>query len=267
MGGMTRAASVPEPGRGVLFPDFFPGTGGSVPPPSARHDPDNPRLVVAHRVSEALRRRYGAYLQAVGLHGAVAHGDDTDISDVEIVVVTRRSNVGPAPVTRRIDGVIVDLAVIAADEYLRHARTLTTSWPLIADQYLTTRGLHDPEGWLPRLRDVHLTRLAQADGQLFAALAREAWCRASIAHGKARRTAEWYETDAVMMVLAEARLAVAVVEGLLSRTYFRNSADAVRRAGLASAQIHQLGERLTAQASELARRGRPVDGDLDDLLP
>jgi hypothetical protein len=222
---------------------------------------------VAYRVSDALRQRHGAVLVAIGLHGAVAHGDDTDVSDVEIVAVTRRVNIGPAPVTRRVEGVIVDLAVVAAEEYLRHARTITTSWPMLADQYLTTRGLHDPDGWLPRLRDVHLTRLAQADGQLFATLAREAWCRATIAHGKARRMAELYETDAAMMVLAEARLAVAVVEGLLTRTYFRNSADAVRRAGLASAHIHDLGERLSVQASELARRGRPVDGEVADLIP
>jgi hypothetical protein len=263
---MTRAASAPDPGRGVLFPDLSRQGDSSARPPAAG-DPQNPRWAVAHRVNDALRQRYGSYLQAIGLHGAVAHGDDTDISDVEIVVVTRRTTIGPAPVTRRIEGVIVDLSVIAAEEYLRHARTITTSWPMVADQYLTTKPLHDPEDWLGRLRDVHLTRLAQADGQLFAALAREAWCRASIAHGKARRMAEWYETDAAMMVLAEARLAVAIVEGLLTRTYFRNSADAVRRAGVSSAHIHDLGERLTAQSSELARRGRPVDGDVADLLP
>jgi hypothetical protein len=242
---MPLAAPAPEAGRGARA---------------------NPRWAVAQRVSEALRERYGSTLQAIGVHGAVAHGDDTDISDVEIVVVTRRANAGPAPVTRRVEGVIVDLAVITADEYLRHARTLTTSWPLIADQYLTTKPLHDPDDWLPRLRDTHLTRLAQADGQLFAALAREAWCRATIAHGRARRMAEWYETDAAMMVLAEARLAVAVVDGLLTRTYFRNSADAVRRAGVASAHIHELGERLSAQSRELTHRGRPVDAEIADLL-
>jgi hypothetical protein len=59
---------------------------------------------------------------------------------------------------------------------------------------------------------------------------------------------------------------VAVVDGLLTRTYFRNSADAVKRAGVAGAHIYELGERLTAQAQELARRGRPVDGGVDDLL-
>jgi hypothetical protein len=254
---VPRTASAPEAGRGSPPP---PGESG------APGRPRNPRWAVAQRVAEALRDRYVGGLQAIGVHGAVAHGDDTDVSDLELVVVTRRAGVGPPPVTRRIDGVIVDLAVIGAEEYLRHARTLTTSWPLVADQYLTTRALHDPDDWLPRLRDAHLTRLAQADGQVFAALGREAWCRATIAHGRARRMAEWYETDAAMVVLAEARVAVAVVDGLLSRTYFRNPADAVRRSGVASAHIHELGERLSAQSAELARRGRPVDGEIADLL-
>jgi hypothetical protein len=221
---------------------------------------------VAERVSDALCERWRMELQAVGVHGALAHGDDSDVSDVAMVAVTRRPNTGPAPGTRRVDGVIVDLGVIAADEYLRHARTLTTSWPLLADQYLTTKALHDPDRWLPRLRDTHLTRLAQAEGQVFAALAREAWCRASIAHGKARRMVEWYETEAAMVVLVEARVAVAVVEGLLTRTYFRNTADAVRRTGVASAGVYDVSDRLAAQAEELARRGRPVDGEIADLL-
>ena len=100
----------------------------------------------------------------------------------------RRSPGAPAPGrrpgARRIDGVIVDLGVIGAEEYLRHARTLTTSWPLVADQYLTTKALHDPDGWLPRLRDTHLARLAQTEAQVFASLAREAWCRATTRPGQ-----------------------------------------------------------------------------------
>ncbi|HEX6871370.1 MAG TPA: nucleotidyltransferase domain-containing protein [Micromonosporaceae bacterium] len=236
-------------------------TAGTTPP--TRH---NRRWAVAERISDALRRRWGGELQAVGVHGSLAHGDDTDASDVDLVVVTRWPGTGPAPGTRRIDAVIVDLSVTSAEEYLRHARTLTMSWPLAADQYITTKPLHDPDGWLPRLRDTHLARLAQTEAQVFATLAREAWCRAASAQAKARRLAEWYETDAAMLVLAEARLGVALVDGLLTRTYFRNNADAVKRTGVASAHIYELGERLAEQARDLALRGRPVDGDVEDLL-
>jgi hypothetical protein len=237
-----------------------------VPSTAATPARPNQRWAVAEQVTEALRTRWGADLQAVGVHGSLAHGDDTEVSDVGLVAVTRHPGAGPTPGTRRIDGVIVDLGVIGADEYLRHARTLTTSWPLVADQYLTTKPLHDPDDWLPRLRDTHLARLASTDATVFASLGREAWCRAMSAQARARRMAEWYDTEAAMLVLAEARLAVAVVDGLLTRTYFRNSADAVKRAGVAGAHIYELGERLTAQAQELARRGRPVDGGVDDLL-
>ncbi len=244
--------------------DCVPPSNATTTSTSAR--PHNPRWAVAERITDALRRRWGIDLQAVGVHGALAHGDDTDASDVDIVVVTKRPQTGPRPGTRRIDGVIVDVGVISADEYLRHARTLTTSWPITADQYMTTKPLHDPDAWLARLRDTHIARLAEAEGHVFAALAREAWCRAKSAQWRAQRMAEWFETESAMQVLADARLGVALVDGLLTRTYFRDRVDAVKKVGVASSHVYELRERLTLQAQELSRRGRPVDGDIDDLL-
>lgn len=226
----------------------------------------NPRWALAEQVAETARRRFRADVLAVGVYGSVAHGDDTDASGIDLVVVTYRAGAGPHPVTRRVDGHLVDLSVVGADDYLRRARTLSTSWPLTADRYLTTRPLHDPAGWLDKLRDVHLARLAGARGPEFTELAREVWCRAASAHSRAARLAEWYETDAALLILGEARLAAATVVGLLTRTYFRNSADAVARTGLAAAGINELGAALRAQSDELAARGRPVDGTVDDLF-
>ncbi|GAA1818700.1 hypothetical protein GCM10009682_44230 [Luedemannella flava] len=234
-----------------------------MPHPPSRY---NPRWEVAEQVAEVVRRRYGSEIRAIGIHGSLAHGEDAAGTDVDLVVITRRPGTGPRPATRRIGGVIVDLVSISGDEYLAHARTLTTSWPLAADQYLTTAAILDPDNWYGLLRDTHLGRLAGADPAEFATLAREAWCRAAAATDKARQLAEWYDTDSAMLVLGEARLGAAMVEGLLSRTYFRNSADAVRRTGLAAEDVLTLGTRLAAQAAELARRGRPVDGEVADLL-
>lgn len=228
--------------------------------------PANPRWAVAEQVTETATRRFPADILAVGVYGSMAHGDDTDASDVDLFVVTYRAGTGPQPVARRVDGLLVDLSVIGAEDYLRHARTLSTSWPLAADRYLTTKPLYDPTGWLDKLRDAHLSRLAEARGTEFAALAREAWCRAAAAHARAARLAEWYDTDAALLVLGETRLAAATVAGLLSRTYYRNSADAVTRTGLAAAGILEVGGALGAQADELAARGRPVDGTVDDLF-
>src|SRR5690349_1177658 len=103
---------------------------GVADPPDA-----NPRWRLADRVTDAVRRRFSADVLAVGIHGALAHGDDGDDSEVHLVVVTYRPGEGPRPASRRVDGVVVDLGVISADQYLGHARTLSTGWPLAADQY------------------------------------------------------------------------------------------------------------------------------------
>src|SRR5689334_1070210 len=90
---------------------------------------DNPRWQLAEQVTDAVRRRFSADVVAIGVHGALAHGDDTDETDIDLVVVTHRPGDGPRPATRRIDRVVVDLGVITAEEYLGHARTLSTGWP------------------------------------------------------------------------------------------------------------------------------------------
>ncbi|GAA0800847.1 nucleotidyltransferase domain-containing protein [Spirilliplanes yamanashiensis] len=229
------------------------------------HEPDNPRWWLARRVADVLRHRHSADLIAIGLHGSMAHGDDADASDVNLLVVTYRRGAGPRPVQRRVDGTMVDLTVVSADDHLRQARTLTSAWPLQADSFVTTRGLHDPQEWLKALRDTHLGRLAEARPAEFTTLAREAWCRAAAAHERAVRLASWYDTDAALLLLGQARLHAAVVVGLLSRTYFRNAADAVKRAGTAGVDMAELGSVLKQQAEELAARGRPVDGPLNSL--
>jgi hypothetical protein len=225
----------------------------------------NPRWAVAEDVAAAVLRRHGDSVHAIGVHGSLAHGDDTDGSDVDLVVVTRRPGTGPQPANRRVDGIIVDCGVIPADEYLTHAATLSTSWPLAADQYVTTKAIFDPDGWHARLRDTHLARLAQADEAEFIALAREAWGPARSTVDKAMRLAVGNDTDGAVLLMSEARLATALVDGLLSRTYFRGSADAVRRTGSGEAGLTDLDLRLAAQAQELARRGAPVDATADDV--
>ena len=229
---------------------------------------DDPRWTVAERVANAAQRRFPADVLAVAVHGPLAHGDDDGGGDGEVglLVVTYRPGGGPPASTRRVDGVLVDLTVTAADDYLRQAQVITALWPLTADRYVTTRALHDPTGWLRTLRDEHLGRLARARPGEFSTAARRAWYRGSAAHARAARLAEWYATDQALLMLGEARLAAATVHGLLSRTYFRDPGDAVRRTGLAGADMTEVGGVLARQAEELAARGRPVDGTVDDLL-
>ncbi|MEV1328961.1 nucleotidyltransferase domain-containing protein [Micromonospora costi] len=232
-----------------------------------RHLAD-PRWAVAERVAEAAQRRFRADVLAIAVHGPLAHGDDDGGGDGELglLVVTYRPDTGPPAAARRVDGVLVDLTVAGADDYLRQARLIGPLWPLTADRYVTTRPLHDPTGWLRTLRDEHLGRLARARPAEFSAAARRAWYRAWAAHARAARLAEWYETDQALLMLGEARLAAATVNGLLSRTYFRDPGDAVRRTGLAGADMTEVGAVLARQAEELTARGQPVDGTVDDLL-
>jgi len=227
---------------------------------------DNPRLTLALAIADAVRRGYPDVVQAIGVHGALAHGDDVDGSDVNLIVVTSSPGTGPPSGSRRVDGTIVDLGVISGEEYLEYARTLTTAWPLTADRYVKTRALHDPDGWHDRLRDTHLTRLAEAPAEEFAGLAREVWCQAQATYAGAIRLAGAAEPAGALLALGEARLAGAVVDGLLTRTYFRDRTDAIGRSGFGDADMIEVGRRLEAQAGELARRGRPVDTTVADLI-
>jgi predicted nucleotidyltransferase len=233
--------------------------------PADESNDDNPRWLLARRLHDAVQKRWSAEVQAIGVYGSMAHGDDTEGSDVDLLVVTYRAGAGPRPALRRVDGILVELTVVAAEEGMRRARELTSTWPLVADRYVTTRPLHDPRGWLAQQRDAHLERLAQARPPEFSSLARHAWCRAASAHARAVRLAEWYDTEAALLLLGEARLNASMVVGLLSRTYFRNAADAVKRTGLAGADMTELGSVLKAQAEDLTARGRPVDGPLSSL--
>jgi predicted nucleotidyltransferase len=229
-------------------------------------DVGSPRGFLAVRLRDIITRRWSADVQAVGVHGSLAHGDDHDGSDINLLVVTYRPGTGPRPVLRRVDGILVDLTVVGADEGLRRARELTPQWPLVADGYVTTRALDDPRGWFAAQRDAHLAKLAETRPAEFTALARYNWERASAAHARAVRLAEWYDTDAALVLIATARLHASLVAGLLSRTYFRNQADAVRRTGLAAADMRELGSVLAAQAEEIGARGKPVDGPLNALF-
>jgi predicted nucleotidyltransferase len=230
------------------------------------YDLANPRWYLAVRLRDVILKRWSAEVRAVGVHGSLAHGDDTDTSDVNLHVVTYRQGAGPRAALRRVDGILVDLSVGSADEGRRRARELTPRWPLAADRYLTARDLFDPHGWFAGQRDAHLGKLAETRPGEFSSLARRNWCVASAAHARAARLAEWYETDAALVLVAEARLHAAMVAGLLSRTYFRNRADAVKRTGLAGADMTELAAVLKAQADELTARGRPVDGPLGALF-
>lgn len=229
-------------------------------------DSSTPRGALAFRLRDVIQHRWAADVQAIGVHGSVAHGDDTDSSDVNLVVVTYRPKTGPKPTLRKVDGVPVELQVMCAEEAMGVSRVLTPRWPLVADGFITNFALYDPKDWFADQREAHLTLLSEARPVEFTRLARHNWAVADGAHARAIRHAQWYDTDAALVLMAEARLHAAMVAGLLTRTYFRSKADAVKRTGVAGADMQELGAILRYQSEELAARGRPVDGALGALF-
>ncbi|WP_092558310.1 nucleotidyltransferase domain-containing protein [Actinoplanes derwentensis] len=229
-------------------------------------DATSPRGALAIRLREAVLDRWRAEVQAIGLFGSMAHGDDSDSSDVNLLVVTSRPRTGPKPARRMVDGIPVDLRVITAEQGLGEARLLAPLWPLQADAFITTFPLLDLQSWFKDRREAHLTLLTEARPMEFTGQARSSWAVASGAHSRAVRHAQRCDTDAATMMMAEARLYAAMVTGFLTRTYFRNTADAVKHAGVATAGTQELGAILNYQAEELTARGRPVDGRLGALF-
>jgi predicted nucleotidyltransferase len=234
--------------------------------PADEIDLTTPRWLLTRRLCEAILTKWSAEVHAIGVHGSLARGEDTEASDVNLVVVTYGKGGGPRTSLRRVDGILVDLRVSTHEAAMRQARELTPRWPLDAERWTGVRELHDPQGRLKVLREEHLARVAQARPGEFSGLARVNWGAASASHARAVRLAGWYETETALVLMAQARLHAALVTGLLTRTYYRNEADAVRRTGLAGLDMTELGTVLRQQAEELTNRGRPVDGPLDALL-
>lgn len=227
---------------------------------------DSPQAQLALAITDEVRRRYPADVMAVGAYGPLAHSDERERTDLNLVVVTYRPETGPLSTARQFDETLVELTVVTAQSYLDQASSITARWPLLADRYLCAIPLYDEVGWHRRLRDTHLARLAQAVGGEFTALAGQAWCRAASYFRRAQRYSERFDGDGALLVLAQARIAAAITEGLLTRTYFHSEVDAARRTALVGADLQSVSARLDAHAEELAKRGRPVDGTVSDLL-
>ena len=58
-------------------------------------DVAKPRGHLAVRLRDVIQRRWSAEVRAIGVHGSLAHGDDADGSDVNLLVVTYRPDAGP----------------------------------------------------------------------------------------------------------------------------------------------------------------------------
>jgi hypothetical protein len=187
------------------------------------------RLRLAADLTERLLDRHGAAVVAVGVHGAVARGDDGDEADLELAVVTTGPEAEVPDRHRYLaqPGLVVDLGAIGADAYLEEASHIGPAWPLAADQYVNHLAIHDPGGYFHKLRHVHEAAVEEAGPEVFAAAAGFDLVQLLSWDARARAAELAGDLLTTQLALGEAAVLAALVVGLHTRTAYRDTAHAV----------------------------------------
>ena len=186
------------------------------------------RVRLAGELAQLLVERHGpAAITAVGVHGPVARGEDTEEADLDLAVVTAGPEVEVPDRYLRYRGTAVALGAIAADAYLGEASAIGPAWPLAADQYVNHLAIHDPGGFFHKLKHVHEAAVEEAGPEVFAAAA--GFDLVQLLSWEARARAAELAGDLLTTPLAvkEAAVLAALVVGLLTRTAYRNTAHAL----------------------------------------
>jgi hypothetical protein len=199
------------------------------------------RVRLAGELAELLVERHGpAAIAAVGVHGSVARGDDTEESDLELAVVTAGPEVEVPDRSLRYRGTVVDLGAIAADAYLEEASHIGPAWPLAADQYVNHLAVHDPGGFFHKLKHVHEAAVEEAGPEVFAAAAGFDLVQLLSWEAQARAAELAGDLLTTQVAVKEAAVLAALVVGLLSRTAYRLHATAAAEvAGPAFAEAYR----------------------------
>ncbi len=186
------------------------------------------KLELARALTRRLLAEHGEQaIVAVGVHGALARGDD---GDLQLAVVTADASVAVAERALRHRGVVVDVAAIPAAAYLDEAAVIGPAWPLAGDQYVHHLPLHDPTGFFHKLAHVHTTTVQETPAETFAAAAGYDLVQAISWVAKARTAqARGDPADAAAAVM-QAALFAALALGLATRTSYLDPADALRSA-------------------------------------
>jgi hypothetical protein len=134
----------------------------------------------------------------------------------------------------RYRGIVVDVGAIAAEEYLEEAGHIGPLWPLAADQYLHHLPLHDPTGFLDKLRQAYESAVASSPPETF--LAAAGYDLAELASWEARARADELNGDlpGALLAVKEGAVLAALVIGLVGRTPYRDAGHALRAAATAT---------------------------------
>jgi predicted nucleotidyltransferase len=186
------------------------------------------RWAIAQQLTDAILRKHGDAVVAIGVHGSLARGDDRSTSDIDFVVVT-----GPARSTAianrvlRYREVTIDLGSVDEPDYLAEASALGRTWPLAAEQYLIHRALHDPTGHFERLRTAHQRLIQETPRERFVAASGPHVVAAVDHAAKASERLRAADSPDAWRRISTAALAAAMALGFLEQRYYRNAADAV----------------------------------------
>ncbi|HZA81110.1 MAG TPA: nucleotidyltransferase domain-containing protein [Actinomycetes bacterium] len=183
---------------------------------------------LAGELAELLLERHGpAAIAAVGVHGPVARGDDTDASDLDLAVVTAGPEVEVPDRSLRYRGAVVDLGAIGADAYLEEASHIGPAWPLAADQYVNHLAIHDPGGFFHKLKHVHEAAVEEAGAEVFAAAAGFDLVQLLSWEATAQAAELAGDVATTLVAVKESAVLAALVVGLHTRTAYRNLAHAL----------------------------------------
>ena len=186
------------------------------------------RVRLAGELAQLLLDTHGpAAITAVGVHGPVARGEDTEEADLDLAVVTAGPEVEVPDRSLRYRGIVVDLAAIGADAYLEAASHIGPAWPLAADQFVNHLAVHDPGGFFHKLRHVHEAAVVEASPEVFAAAAGFDLVQLLSWEGQARAAELAGDLLTTQVALKEAAVLATLVVGLLTRTAYRNTAHAL----------------------------------------
>jgi hypothetical protein len=243
-------------------------------------------LGLARELATRLLAKHGeAGVLAVGVHGPTAHGEDG--TRLDLAVVTTGPEVELPERLLRHRGVVIDLGVITAEDYLAEAASIGPAWPLAADQYRSMMPVYDPSEFFGKLRTTHEEAVAGAPEGTFRAAAGWNLAQALAALAQAEQAEGQGDAAGALLAVREGALLAALTLGLVGRTAYRDARHALRSASAAPmppgfADTLQLALDPTSDAhlavaalsealaalSELARRdGLPFEAEeLDDFL-
>lgn len=111
---------------------------------------ESPRLILARTILDELKVRESGNLVAFGVFGSVAQGKDRRHSDLDLLVVLRRT--GGAPRVELRQGVLVTYLRLTPDEARAEVYGGEPDLSGRLAGWRSLRPLHDPDGFLRRLR-------------------------------------------------------------------------------------------------------------------